>query len=96
MPTKLPLAYQKDAIASALASKLVYQEGIHLVESQPEARLATRAIMYIREDRRIVQLARDLEAGLQTVSLTDEQRAKMTTIVDLIRRGGARTSLGIF
>lgn len=40
--SRFPVQYQRNAMASTLASKLVYSEGIHFVESQPENRIAER------------------------------------------------------
>lgn len=96
VPTRFPVQYQRNAIASTLASKLVYQEGILLVESQPLDKIAHSAIKYYREHLKIIQLAQDLEEGIKKAGLTPEQNEKMSVIVDLIKRGGARTSLDIF
>jgi hypothetical protein len=89
VPTHFPVQYQRNAIASTLASKLVYQEGIHLVEAQPISRIAERAFMYYKENKAITQLANDLVE--KDVSQADKDK-----IVDIVRRGGTRTSLGIF
>ena len=40
--TRFPVQYQRNAIASTLASRLVYSEGIHFVESQPDEKMAER------------------------------------------------------
>lgn len=84
-----PVQYQRNAIASVLASKLVYKEGIHLVETQPEEVMGDRAISYYREDKKIAALLAELEAKNAP---SDADKA----VVDLLRRGGARTSLNIF
>lgn len=91
VPGKFPVQYQRNAIASTLASKLVYQEGIHLIETQPYAKLAERAFMYYRQDRKIRELADELEKS--DVKLSKD---KKDMAVDLLRRGGARTSINIF
>jgi len=88
---RFPVQYQRNAIACHLASQLVYQEGIHVVETQPADRLAERAFMYYRETKAIKVLTDDLDKA--TVGVSKEQKAKM---MDLLKRGGARTSLGIF
>lgn len=106
VPVRLPVQYQRCAIASALASKLVYQEGIHIIEAQPVAKLAENAIKYYREDVKINKLVDELsqvfDQSLDTVdtktggkneALTSQDKKK---IVEIIKRGGARTSLGIF
>lgn len=93
--TGYPVQYQRNAIASTLASKLVYQEGIHLVESQAESDIAERAFMFYRENERMNKLADELERTIPVGGNgpTADQKAK---ILDILRRGGARTSLGIF
>jgi len=88
VPKGFPVQYQKNAIASSLASKLVYKEGIHLVESQPSEAVAERAFMYYREDLKIGQMCDRLESK----DLGEDKKIAL----DLLRRGGARTSLGIF
>ena len=90
--SKLPVQYQRNAIASGLASKLVYQEGIHLVETQPTEQLAQRAFMYYRAEQNIRKVVADLEAS----SINGPAAEHKDTILDLLRRGGARTKLNIF
>lgn len=84
--THFPLQYQKNAMASTLASKLVYHEGIHLVESQPEDRIAERAMMYYRAEQEMKQLVSTLEAS----------GGSNSQAVDLIKKGGTRSLLGFF
>jgi len=86
-----PVPYQKNAIACALASKLVYQEGIHLVEIQPAEKLAERAFQYYRQDQKIKQLIAELNGSEGPLSA--ERKA---VIVDILSRAGARASLNIF
>ena len=109
VPHQFPVQYQRYSIASALASKLVYKEGIHLVEAQPELKLAENSIMYYREDVKINKLVSDLKKILMIDSdmsattgsststgssiLKDEEKEK---IIQLIKRGGARAALDIF
>lgn len=88
---RFPVQYQRNAIACHLASQLVYSEGIHVVETQPGDKLAERAFLYYREHKAIKALADDFDKA--TVGVPKEQKAK---VLDLLRRGGARTSLGIF
>jgi len=92
VPSRFPVQYQRNAIASTLASKLVYQEGIHFVETQPDEKLAERAIEYYREDQRIQGLVRKLENSTEE-PLRGEDADK---ILDLLKRGGARTLLRVF
>jgi len=89
---RFPIQYQRNAIASTLASKLVYQEGIHLVETQPVQRLAERAIMYYREEANVNQLVGEFESA-KINGLSPERK---DAIVDLLKRGGSRTKLQIF
>jgi len=91
VPSKFPIQYQKNAIASALASNLVYKEGIHLIETQPAAKLAERAFLYYRESRKVDKLIAEFEASNSGIS-----KEKKEEIVKLLRIGGARASLNIF
>ena len=117
-PSRFPVQYQRNAIASTLASRLVYAEGIHMVESQPVDRVAQRAFEYYRESRVVNKIADDLVSWVPLLGIVSlvlilidlcwcfpfqaaaEVRgldgAEKSKAVDLIRRGGARTSLGIF
>ncbi len=92
VPSHFPIQYQRNAIASTLASKLVYQEGIHLVETQPVEVVATRAFEYYRVNNAITKLSLEL-ASKEWVGVTQEDKDKT---LDLLRRGGARTTLEIF
>jgi glutamate dehydrogenase len=85
---RLPVQYQRNAIASALASRLVYHEGIHLVESQPDERLAERAIMYYRADKDIKTLMKELPDG--------DGDGAWKSAKELLLKGGARSKLGFF
>lgn len=91
VPSRFPLQYQKNAIASTLASYIVYKEGIHLIETQPLNRVAERSIMYYFEEAKLRELVSDLEKN--DMKLTPENKQQ---VIDLLRRGGARTSLSIF
>eukprot|EP01033_Poteriospumella_lacustris_P003883 gene3883-2760_t len=89
--SRFPVQYQRNAIASALASQLVYQEGIHLVEAQPYEKTAERAFAYYREHKKMQGIIGDLE----NMNLGAAEKHK-GVIVDILKRGGARTSLDIF
>ena len=86
-----PVQYQRNAIASALASKLVYKEGIRLVEIQPADQIADRAFQYYRQDQKIQQLLAEIKNSNEP--LKAENKA---VILDILSRGGARASLNIF
>jgi glutamate dehydrogenase len=89
---RFPTQYTRNAIASCLANKLVYAEGIHLVESQPTDRLADRMITYYREDRKIAALVAELESQ----GLASLPKEKVDAVKHLLRRGGTRTAMAVF
>jgi glutamate dehydrogenase len=89
----LPLNYQKNAIASTLASKMVYHEGIHAIESQPAAAMADRAFDYYKRSTEITQLMNELAEAQETGVLAEESQNK---VIDLLRKGGARSSCDWF
>ena len=89
--TNFPVQYQRNAIASALASKLVYKEGVHLVEQQPVEKIADRAFQYYRQEKKIQALLLELEGNNGALSADTK-----AVIVDILRRGGARATLNIF
>jgi glutamate dehydrogenase len=90
--THFPVQYQRNAIASTLASKLVYKEGIHLIETQPVNKMAERAFMYYRADEKIKKLI----AQVEQLDFLDSQKENKALILDILARGGARTSLSVF
>ena len=89
--SRFPVQYQRCIIASALASRLVYQEGIHLVEAQPDRDIADRAIAYYFEDERVKKMVNDLSK--KDLGLSADQK---TEVLSLLAKGGARTALEIF
>lgn len=90
--SKFPVQYQRNAIASSLASKLVYQEGIHLVETQPVEKLAQRAFAYYRMERNIKKMVTDL----QNSEIHGPAQEHKPAIIDIMKRGGIRASLNFF
>eukprot|EP00595_Chromulina_sp_UTEXLB2642_P000372 CAMPEP_0196762282 /NCGR_PEP_ID=MMETSP1095-20130614/1684_1 /TAXON_ID=96789 ORGANISM="Chromulina nebulosa, Strain UTEXLB2642" /NCGR_SAMPLE_ID=MMETSP1095 /ASSEMBLY_ACC=CAM_ASM_000446 /LENGTH=572 /DNA_ID=CAMNT_0042112867 /DNA_START=1492 /DNA_END=3210 /DNA_ORIENTATION=+ len=90
VPNRFPIQYQKNAIASTLASYLVYKEGIHFVESQPASKIADRAILYYKEDKEIQALTKSL------LVLGEDKKVDLSKVVAILHKGGARTSLDIF
>jgi len=86
---RVPAAYIRSAIASSLASKIVYSEGVNFVRSQPEATLSSIAIKYIEMEKEINVLM----TGLEGTDMNKEQKEK---IMGLLKKGGVRTGLGIF
>ncbi len=93
-PEKFPLQYQKNSMASTLASKMVYQEGIHLIEAQPENKLAERAIEYYKNDCNINDLLLELEASHKNgTPASPEAQAQ---VIKLLKKGGTRASCDSF
>merc|ERR1739842_18904 len=62
---RIPLDYLRNAFGKILASKLLYREGIHFLESQPEDRLAELAMRYVTEEKRV----RELIAAVGSIEL---------------------------
>jgi len=88
-PALFPVQYQRNAMASTLASKLVYKEGIHMIETQPEDKLAERAILYFRADQKVKSLVHKLEIGTATPE-------EMNEAIRMLHEGGARTELKVY
>merc|ERR1719422_2384245 len=86
---RIPLDYLRNAFGKILASKLLYREGIHFLESQPEDRLAELAMRYVTEEKRV----RELIAAVGSSNLPAEKLAK---VQELLKQGGTRSSLGIY
>ena len=86
---RVPEQYIKNAIASCLASKMVYKEGTKFIDSQPKDKLAKVALKYIEKENEIAKLK---EALLDT-SMPEQEKE---TIIRLLDAGGARTALNLF
>jgi len=85
--SKVPEPYIKNAIASCLASKLVYKEGTKFIDALPPKDLAKIALKYVKQENEIVALIEKLEGE----DITEEEKER---IVELLEAGGARTALG--
>ena len=83
---RVPDQYIKNAIASCLASKMVYKEGTKFIESQTPDKLAAIALKYVQKEREVASLMESLGA----VDMPAEQKEK---IIKLLDAGGARTAL---
>lgn len=83
---KVPLQYIKNAFGSCLASRIVYREGTHFIESQPRERLAELCLRYLEEEREVHKLIQALESG----QLSPEQTASVHKVLDV---GGVRSLL---
>jgi len=88
---RYPVQYQRNAIASALASQLVYHEGVHLVEQQPDEHVAERAFAYYREDQKIQKIIKKLET--QDFGANAEIKP---TVIQALQKGGARSLVEFF
>jgi len=86
---RVPRQYITNAIASGLASKLVYKEGTKFVEAQSKENLASVALMYVEKEKEIASLT----ASLESADLPEAEKAK---IIEILDAGGARTALGVF
>merc|ERR1711920_948488 len=53
---RIPLDYLRNAFGKILASKLLYREGIHFLESQPENKLPELAMRYVTEEKKVREL----------------------------------------
>jgi glutamate dehydrogenase len=86
---RVPAQYITNAVASCLASKLVYKEGTKFVETLPEEKLADVALRYLEAEHQIALLKDSLEN-------TDMPEKEKESILKLLDAGGARTALGVF
>jgi glutamate dehydrogenase len=85
---RVPLQYIKNAIASSVASKLVYKEGTQFVQSlflSPSS-LAATALNYLVKEKEITLLQNILEEA----NIPEMEKHK---ILELLEAGGARTLL---
>ena len=83
---KVPEQYIKNAFGSCLASRIVYREGTHFIESQPRERLAELCLRYLEEEREVKRLLQHLDGG----QLSPEEVASVHKILDV---GGVRSLL---
>jgi len=83
---RVPSQYVKNAIASSLASRLVYKEGTKFIQSQTETKLGTMALKYIQKESEVAKLMESLN-GID-ISAADKEK-----ILLLLETGGARTAL---
>jgi len=87
--SRYPVQYQRNAIASALASQLVYHEGVHLVEQQPLEHVAERAFAYYRASQKVEKIIRGLDKD-------SSNNAEKSTIAKILKKGGARSLVDEF
>mmetsp|Transcript_27322 Transcript_27322/g.63685 ORF Transcript_27322/g.63685 Transcript_27322/m.63685 type:complete len:1051 (-) Transcript_27322:351-3503(-) len=87
---RIPLDYMRYAFASCLASKLLYAEGIHFLESQPLEKLPELAMRYMKEEQKVDALSASLR------SLKDLSESQRDEILQVLQRGGVRTLLNVY
>lgn len=86
---RVPAQYITNAIASCLASKLVYKEGTKFVDTLPKEKLADVALRYLEAEHEVALLKSALEG-------TDMPEKEKESILKLLDAGGARTALRVF
>jgi len=86
---RVPSQYITNAVASCLASRLVYKEGTKFVETLPQDKLADIALRYLEAEHEIALLKDALEG-------TEMPEKEKESILKLLDAGGARTALGVF
>ena len=85
---RVPAQYITNAIASCLASKLVYKEGTKFVETLPQDKLARVALRYLQAEHDVALLRDALEG-------TDMPAKEKESILKLLEAGGARTAINL-
>merc|ERR1711972_1163400 len=80
----LPLAYVKAMIASSLASKMVYAEGVDFVDSLNEKVLADTACSYLKQTDAI----RDLISEVENSQLENKDQ-----LLAILKHSGTRSAL---
>eukprot|EP00747_Dinoflagellata_sp_TGD_P079486 gnl/TRDRNA2_/TRDRNA2_160526_c1_seq1.p1 gnl/TRDRNA2_/TRDRNA2_160526_c1~~gnl/TRDRNA2_/TRDRNA2_160526_c1_seq1.p1 ORF type:complete len:859 (-),score=145.51 gnl/TRDRNA2_/TRDRNA2_160526_c1_seq1:154-2703(-) len=86
----IPVDYLRNAFASCLASKLLYSEGIHFLESQPDDRLFDLAVRYYRQEKKLRSL---LDSVKSTEHFDAEAKAE---VIRLLKIGGTRSALQVY
>lgn len=80
----VPLSYIKCIVAASLASKIVYREGLQFTEALPDSNLANIAIQYLKQEKSVEQLVKDVRAS---------DLPSRNAIADLLVRGGVRAGI---
>jgi glutamate dehydrogenase len=84
----VPKQYIKNAIASALASKMVYKEGTRFINALPKDKLAETCLRYIHKEKEVAKLIE----SLQNTEMSTEEKNR---ILEILQAGGARTALSL-
>jgi len=85
---RVPQQYIKNAIASTLASKIVYKEGTRFIIALPEDKLAETSLRYIQQEKEVIEL-------IETLKKTEMPLEEKSKILTLLKAGGARTALSL-
>lgn len=80
----LPPAYVVRAIASVLASKIIYHEGIAYLTSLNDEQIADHVVKYLKEEEQTSALIRELEHW---------DVAAKSRVIELLKRGATGTAL---
>lgn len=83
---RVPIQYIRNAIASTLASRVVYKEGTMYIDTLPPDRVSELAIKYFQAEKEVKELVSKLESN----ELDEEKRKR---VARLVREGGVRTQL---
>jgi len=83
---KVPEQYIKNAIASCLASKLVYKEGCSFIDSLKGERLPKVALKYIAKENELTEL----KAALLSTDMAEDEK---DSIMQILENGGVRAAL---
>jgi glutamate dehydrogenase len=78
-------AYRRWMMASVLAAKIVYREGLDYLEPVPTAALGALALKYLRQER-------ETHALIEALAKSD--LAERDRIIELLERSGTRAALG--
>merc|ERR1712224_1114179 len=85
---RVPQQYIKNAIASTLASKMVYKEGTRFIIALADGKLAETALHYIQQEKEVIKL-------IETLEKTEMSQNEKGKILKLLEAGGARTALSL-
>lgn len=83
---RVPIQYIRNAIASCLASKMVYKEGTRFINCLPSDMIAEMALKYIEKEKEIIKL-------MKVVEEVDMPEKDKRELLDLLEKGGVRTAL---
>lgn len=82
----VPVAYLKQVVCAATASKIVYREGLSYIQALPDEPLASIAFKYLQEEQKVL----DLVGKVQGSGLDEDA---IEEISDLLLRGGVRVGV---